>query len=61
MKTHFQFANQSPAYTVIWMHGLGASSEDMQGLVTLMDLQDVFVHHVFLDAPNEPSPLIMAW
>lgn len=52
MKEYFQFASHAPAYAVIWMHGLGSSSEDMQGLVTLMDLQDVFVHHVFLDAPK---------
>ncbi len=54
MKDYFQFPNHSPAYAVIWMHGLGASSEDMQGLVTLMDLQEVFVRHVFLDAPKRP-------
>ncbi len=38
---------------VIWMHGLGASSEDMKGLSQALPLGDAF-SHVCLQAPTRP-------
>ncbi|HHF7346524.1 TPA: alpha/beta hydrolase [Legionella feeleii] len=39
---------------MIWMHGLGADSSDMMGLVEQLPLGDVALRHVFIDAPVRP-------
>lgn len=39
---------------MIWMHGLGADSSDMAGLVEELPLSDVALRHVFIDAPVRP-------
>ncbi|MFW2572596.1 carboxylesterase, partial [Legionella sp. 29fVS95] len=36
------------------MHGLGADSSDMMGLVEQLPLGDVALRHVFIDAPVRP-------
>ena len=38
---------------VIWLHGLGASADDMAGLANQLPLT-LQVHHVFIDAPVRP-------
>jgi phospholipase/carboxylesterase len=40
-------------WCIIWMHGLGASSADMQGLAQACGLPKN-IHHIFLDAPTRP-------
>lgn len=42
---------------VIWMHGLGADSSDMLGLVEQLTIKDVALRHVFIDAPVRPVTL----
>jgi phospholipase/carboxylesterase len=39
---------------IIWMHGLGADSSDMAGLVEQLPLDNVALRHVFIDAPVRP-------
>jgi phospholipase/carboxylesterase len=39
---------------VIWMHGLGADSRDMMGLVEELSVHHLPVRHVFIDAPHRP-------
>ncbi len=41
-------------YSMIWMHGLGASYEDMVGLEAELNLDDIAIRHVFLQAPDRP-------
>lgn len=43
-----------PQACVIWMHGLGADATDMAGLAEQLQLDDVMLRHVFLDAPVRP-------
>lgn len=54
MKEYFQFSNTSPTYAMIWMHGLGASSQDMQSLAALIQVPEITMRHVFLEAPKRP-------
>lgn len=42
---------------VIWMHGLGADSSDMVGLVEQLTIMNVAIRHVFIDAPSRPVTL----
>lgn len=42
---------------VIWMHGLGADASDMAGLAEQLNLNEIAVRHVFLDAPLRPVTL----
>jgi len=42
---------------VIWMHGLGAESTDMEMLVQNLPLSDLPLRHIFLDAPIRPVTL----
>lgn len=42
---------------VIWMHGLGADSTDMMGLVDQLPAKEVAIRHVFIDAPSRPVTL----
>lgn len=42
---------------VIWMHGLGADASDMAGLADQLNLGDLPLRHVFLDAPRRPVTL----
>ena len=40
--------------TFIWMHGLGASGEDMSHLVTALQIDALPIRHIFLNAPIQP-------
>ncbi len=42
---------------IIWMHGLGAESMDMEMLVHSLPLSDLSLRHVFLNAPIQPVTL----
>ena len=42
---------------VIWMHGLGASAQDMMGLVDMFPSTSLPIRHVFVDAPVRPVTL----
>lgn len=42
---------------IIWMHGLGAESMDMEMLVHSLPLSDLPLKHVFLNAPIRPVAL----
>ncbi len=44
--------NSTATHSMIWMHGLGASYQDMKGLAEAMALSDLSLRHVFLQAPN---------
>ncbi|KTD45665.1 phospholipase/carboxylesterase [Legionella rubrilucens] len=51
---------------VIWMHGLGADANDMVGLAEQLQVNELMLRHVFLDAPVRPitinSGMVMrAW
>lgn len=35
----------------IWLHGLGASSNDMQQIAEALSVKNMLIRHVFLDAP----------
>jgi phospholipase/carboxylesterase len=49
---------QEPAKAcVIWLHGLGADSSDMVGLVEQLTVINVALRHVFIDAPARPVTL----
>lgn len=41
-------------YCVIWLHGLGASANDMAGLAKALDLGELPMRHVCLQAPLQP-------
>lgn len=50
--------SRSPAKAcLIWMHGLGADSMDMEMLVHNLPLSDLPLRHVFLNAPIRPVTL----
>lgn len=51
--------NSKATHCVIWMHGLGASSDDMDGLVEAMNMADLPVRHVSIQAPNRPVTINM--
>lgn len=40
------------AYTCIWLHGLGASGEDMRGITLALPIKPL--QHIFLEAPMRP-------
>lgn len=40
--------------SMIWMHGLGASGDDMRGLVSEMQISDLPLKHIYLEAPVIP-------
>ena len=42
---------ESEKACIIWMHGLGASGSDMQGLAGELRTPPAMIKHVFLDAP----------
>lgn len=42
---------------IIWMHGLGAESMDMEMLVHNLPLSDLPLRHIFLNAPVRPVTL----
>ena len=42
---------------LIWMHGLGAESMDMEMLVHSLPLSDLSLRHIFLNAPIRPVTL----
>ena len=45
--------NLPATHAMIWMHGLGASNQDMIGVVEALQIKDVPIRHVFLQAPNK--------
>ena len=54
------FINESQAKAqacVIWMHGLGADASDMMGLTNELQIHDVPVRHVYINAPKRPVTL----
>jgi phospholipase/carboxylesterase len=44
----------APEYSVIWMHGLGASNRDMYGIAQALQLEEHAIRHVCLQAPERP-------
>lgn len=43
--------NIAATHAMIWMHGLGASNQDMAGLVEALNIMDLPIRHVCLQAP----------
>jgi phospholipase/carboxylesterase len=41
-------------HCMIWMHGLGASNQDMAGLVDALNIKELPLRHVCLQAPQRP-------
>ena len=56
MSVYVKDPQQKAQACVIWMHGLGADAQDMEGLASVLPLS-VSVRHVFLDAPVRPVAL----
>ena len=56
MSVYIKDPQQKAQACVIWMHGLGADAQDMEGLASALPLS-VGVRHVFLDAPVRPVAL----
>lgn len=55
MNEYFQIPKTIPCYACIWMHGLGASGQDMRMIAEAMPFNhDKLLRHVFLDAPKRP-------
>lgn len=49
---------QAPAQAcVIWMHGLGADASDMMGVADELQVTDLAVRHIFINAPMRPVTL----
>jgi len=46
-------------HCVIWMHGLGASNQDMIGVVDALNITNLPIRHVSLQAPNIPVTINM--
>ncbi len=57
MSVHLKDPQQPAQACVIWMHGLGADASDMMGLAEQIQLEDLPLRHVFLDAPSRPVTL----
>jgi len=51
----------SPAYSVIWLHGLGADGNDFVPVVAELGLQGAPVRFVFPHAPMRPVTINGAW
>lgn len=51
----FLIDSKHPAQAcVIWMHGLGADANDMAGLAEQLQVNDLMLRHVCLEAPVQP-------
>jgi phospholipase/carboxylesterase len=46
--------NRTATHCMIWMHGLGASYQDMAGLAQELKIMQLPLRHVFLQAPTRP-------
>ena len=51
LNVYIKEPQQQAQACVIWMHGLGADAYDMVGLVDQLELDEVAIRHVFMDAP----------
>ncbi|OGV26385.1 MAG: hypothetical protein A3F18_03460 [Legionellales bacterium RIFCSPHIGHO2_12_FULL_37_14] len=55
MNEYFQMPPNLPHYACIWLHGLGASGQDMRAIAEAMPRKNnMFMRHIFLDAPKRP-------
>jgi phospholipase/carboxylesterase len=54
MNDYFQFPSNLSKHVCIWLHGLGASGEDMRMIAQSMQVEGMIIRHVFLDAPIRP-------
>lgn len=52
-------ANIEATHCMIWLHGLGASNQDMAGLVDALDIAELPIKHVCLQAPDMPVTINM--
>ena len=57
MSVYIKDSEQPATACIIWMHGLGADSSDMAGLVNQLKIQKSALRHVFIDAPLRPVTL----
>lgn len=57
MSVYIKEPDQKAHACVIWMHGLGADASDMMGVASELNLNDVAVRHLFIDAPLRPVTL----
>lgn len=46
--------NMPATHSMIWMHGLGASAQDMYGLAQSLTITDLPIRHICLQAPTRP-------
>ena len=52
MTTIFKHPELPATHAMIWMHGLGASNQDMAGLVDALNISKLPMRHVCLQAPS---------
>ena len=57
LNTFTKEPSQSAQACVIWLHGLGSSAENMQGVLQALPLLPIPIRHVFVDAPVRPVTL----
>jgi len=57
LSVYIKEPEQKAQACVIWMHGLGADSSDMAGLVNQLTIKKTALRHVFIDAPRRPVTL----
>jgi len=57
LSVYIKEPEQKAEACVIWMHGLGADSSDMAGLVSQLKVSSLALRHVFIDAPRRPVTL----
>lgn len=53
MNAYTHEPTQTPKYSMIWMHGLGADARDMMGLAAQLPTEYP-IRHVFMEAPQRP-------
>lgn len=54
MNEYWHVPKDVNAYVCIWMHGLGASGDDMRMIAESLAVKQTVIRHVFLDAPVRP-------
>jgi phospholipase/carboxylesterase len=54
MNEYFQIPQSLNMRICIWLHGLGASGNDMRPIAEAISVENTLIRHVFLDAPLRP-------